>query len=412
MASNRFVGPADVLDLGRLVRENRSKLYYGLLVAIGIHLATLAYFSLTKQERVVVRPPIAELIIRRPRMTKPFEFKKRRVPKRRMTRKVASAKPRVMRTITTRINSPDIFGTIRTFDYSVDSGASMGVEVVEPDIQAAEITSSKDPEKRISMQDEFLDLASLDTGKYKAMVIQDPTDKRNIKGFVYLALAWGNDLEPDTQRAIPQLVEAVNKHTQINASVENHLFLDSRDLFKSPFVYVTENNQFELTKKEIENLGLYMRSGGFVMADNGQPTYEYGPAEAGLRGMFEDALGREARVQILPNDHPIYHSFFDFDDGPPPGGEVQETVWVLGATTQSGATSGYRMFQPKPVPYLEGIYLGDRMVGIYSDKGYGWKWEQEYENDPQLKMGVNIVVFALTQKGSIAQQQIDFYSQR
>ena len=285
----------------------------------------------------------------------------------------------------------------------------MGIEVVEPDIQAAEITSSKEPEKRISMQDEFLDLAALDTGKYKAMVIQDPTDKRNIKGFVYLALAWGNDLEPDTQRAIPQLVESVNKHTQINANVENHLFLDSRDLFKAPFVYITENNQFELTRKEIENLGLYMRSGGFVMADNGQPALEYGPSEASLRKMFKSALGKEARFQILPNDHPIYHSFFDFDDGPPPGGEVEAKVWPARSLTLYDPVGH---FEPKPVPYMEGIYLGDRLVAIYSDKGYGWKWEQEYENDPQLKMGVNIVVFALTQKGSIAQQQIDFYSQR
>ena len=32
--------------------------------------------------------------------------------------------------------------------------------------------------------------------------------------------------------------------------------------------------------------------------------------------------------------------------------------------------------------------------------------------EPQLKMGLNLVVFALTQQGSIAQQQIDFYSQQ
>ena len=58
------------------------------------------------------------------------------------------------------------------------------------------MTSLKEPEKRIDMQAEFLDLAAIDTGKYRGMVIQDPADKRNIQGFVYLGLAWGSILQP------------------------------------------------------------------------------------------------------------------------------------------------------------------------------------------------------------------------
>ena len=65
MKSKRFVGPADALDLEKLVRENRSKLYCGVFVAIGIFLATLACFPGMKEEQVVVvRPPMAELVIR------------------------------------------------------------------------------------------------------------------------------------------------------------------------------------------------------------------------------------------------------------------------------------------------------------------------------------------------------------
>ena len=65
---------------------------------------------------------------------------------------------------------------------------------------------------------------------------------------------------------------------------------------------------------------------------------------------------------------------------------------------------------PEPVYYLEGIWLGDRLVAVYSDKGYAIKWKQMTNNTPQLKMGVNMVVFALTQEGSIAQQKMDFIS--
>ena len=64
----------------------------------------------------------------------------------------------------------------------------------------------------------------------------------------------------------------------------------------------------------------------------------------------------------------------------------------------------------KQVFYLEGITIGDRLVAIYSDKGYAKKWDATSNNEPQLRMGVNMVVFALTQEGSIAQQKMEFFS--
>ena len=53
-----------------------------------------------------------------------------------------------------------------------------------------------------------------------------------------------------------------------------------------------------------------MRMGGFVFAENGVPSLEYGPAEASLRKMFRDVLKKDARFQMLSYDHPIHHSFF------------------------------------------------------------------------------------------------------
>lgn len=60
--------------------------------------------------------------------------------------------------------------------------------------------------------------------------------------------------------------------------------------------------------------------------------------------------------------------------------------------------------------YNEGIWLDERLASIYPDKGYGRKWKLLVNNEPQLKMGVNFVVFALTQSGGIAQQKMDFFS--
>jgi hypothetical protein len=266
------------------------------------------------------------------------------------------------------------------------------------------MTSLKEPERRIDMRAELLDLSALNMGKYKGMVIQDPTDRRKVKGFVYLATAWANDLEPtfsSAARAIPNLVEAINTQTGISARVDDHLFIDSQELFRTPFVYITAKEAFELTEREIRNLGEYMRRGGFVFADNADPTAEYGQAEAALRRIFRDALGAEGQLRVIPDTHPIYHTFYDFN-GPPVGEEMGGGIPV----------SGYgHEFIPKPVYFLEGVFLGNRLVAIYSDMGYCHVWARNYGNEPQLRFGINVVIFALTQEGSIAQQQIDFFSQ-
>ena len=87
-------------------------------------------------------------------------------------------------------------------------------------------------------------------------------------------------------------MRAINQYTRIEARVIDQMFIDSQDLFKAPFVYITTRSAFELTEHEIDNLGKYLRNGGFLVADNDRPELEYGPAEASLRDMFRQALGR------------------------------------------------------------------------------------------------------------------------
>ncbi|MFC1651129.1 DUF4159 domain-containing protein, partial [Candidatus Latescibacterota bacterium] len=146
----------------------------------------------------------------------------------------------------------------------------------------------------------------------------------------------------------------------------------------------------------------------FAVLDNGTPTRETGSAEASLRKMFKDALGSDAKFLPIPNSHPIYHCFEDFEDGPPQGSEIGKSQ--VDFMQQDGSFTGARITLPPRVLFLEGIWINDRLVGIYSDKGYAIKWSATSNNEPQLRMGVNMVVFALTQEGSIAQQKMDFFS--
>jgi hypothetical protein len=391
----RFDGPADVVSLKGLLRENRR---VSVVSAVGaVVLAFLVGYVWLTGPDVEKAPLVAvEFVLRKPRMTKQFELRKARVQKRELTRRQAAPREaKVLRTVTEHTAAANVLGSVASYTSTAEGGATVGEAVLMPPVQPlVRLPSSKEPEKRISMQEELLDLQALDTGKYKGLVIQDPTNKQAVSGFIYLALAVGSELDPPTPRAIPQLARAINDYTSIDAKVDLRLPLDSRDLLKAPFVYITEAKGFSLTEYEARNLATYLRSGGFVFAENSTPQMEYGPAESSLRKMFSDVLGKEARFQVIPDDHLVYSCFFEFDNGPPTGGEIRGGKFAA------------------PAPYLEGIYLDGRLAVVYSDKGYGLIWEQDFNNEAQLKMGVNLVVYALTQTGSIAQQQIDFYSQR
>lgn len=409
--STRFSGPSDAIDFEKLEKETQKILYLGLMVAVSFHAALGSYFMYIKTEVRVIRPPTMELVIRRPRMTKPFEFKKKRIKQREYKRKeIVQRRP--TREIRTKSIDAEIMGTVVSYELETNMEIDTSAEVFIPEAIDIEMTATREPEKQISMKEELISIDDLDTGQYKAMVIQDPNNKQNIKGFVYISTLWGAELEPEFKRGVIELSNAVNRYTNINSKVDNHVFIDSRKLFNTPFVYLCVLERFELTKIEARNLGEYLRRGGFAVFENGQPQDEFGPGEASLRQAFKDALGKDAKFLPIPNSHPLYHCFFDFDDGPPLGGEKLLSWVTRGRPGRNSTTgSGVRVAMSKQVMFLDGIWLDDRLVAVYSNKAYGKKWADTSRNNaPQLKMGVNMVVFALTQEGSLAQQKMEIYT--
>ncbi len=56
--------------------------------------------------------------------------------------------------------------------------------------------------------------------------------------------------------------------------------LESDEIFKYPFLYLSEPGFMVLTEKEIKNLGEYIRRGGFIMADDFRTKeFLHGPEE-------------------------------------------------------------------------------------------------------------------------------------
>ncbi len=181
-----------------------------------------------------------------------------------------------------------------------------------------------------------------------------------------------------------------------------------------PFVHFSAYCPFELTSSELRNFARYLKSGGFAFLDNATPEYENNPAEACLRKMVRDALGSRARFEPLPVNHPLYHCWFDFNDGPPQGCGIEMQ------TTSAPVGAGYyahSLTMQKPVFYLEGVYLDGELVAVYSNKGYSVKWSQQpsysywgaysSDNTPQLRMGVNLVVYALTREGGMNRRNME-----
>lgn len=239
----------------------------------------------------------------------------------------------------------------------------------------------------------------------------DPALKKDIRGSLSIAYAWGQRLSPPQQysRALINLKDAMLKWTKINTRLVEHLRLDSDELLQMPFVYIATDQSFELTEQEKSNIKNYLLKGGFLVLDNATPQLDQSQAEASLRKMIRDSIGSGVRFEPIPNDHAIYHSYFDFDDGPPIGSENQMVTTsrtpMLDSSGQPTGQERESKLMPRRVLYLEGVWISDRLVAVLSNKGYVVKWNEMYGNEPQLKMGVNMAVFALTQPGGIAHQE-------
>jgi hypothetical protein len=223
-----------------------------------------------------------------------------------------------------------------------------------------------------------------------AEIVIDPFNKQNISGNLQIALAWGEHFSPPSNltRGVINLKEAMNRYTKINTELNRHLMLGSNQLLKMPFVFVTTRELANLTETEIQNVRKYFDLGGFMVFDNPDPVSEASKGGSAMKQMIRDCIPN-ARFQPIPKSHGLYKSFFEFTDGPPNGAEIGVD------------NSGSRPVISKQRLYLEGVWYKGRLAAVYSDKGYIVRWNQSSNNIPQLKIGVNMVVYALTQEGGM-----------
>ncbi len=109
--------------------------------------------------------------------------------------------------------------------------------------------------------------------------------------------------------------------------------LESDEIFKYPFLYLSEPGFLTLNKKEIANLGEYIRRGGFIFADDfrqaGYLTRGWEELEV-LRNYLKQALPERELVR-LDISHPVFHTYFDIKTlkMKPPYGDFEPQFWGL-----------------------------------------------------------------------------------
>jgi hypothetical protein len=125
--------------------------------------------------------------------------------------------------------------------------------------------------------------------------------------------------------------------------------------------------------------------------------------------------GKDWKFVRLEQNHPLYHCFYDLSELP--RGFREMFFWNFPTE-----------LKPEPTPpYLEAIMVGGRIAGLYSQKNYADFWAGEAERIRErdqadrlmngffavgadevrtYEVGINILVYALTQEGSLAQRLV------
>ena len=432
-------------------RKNR-KLQNCLVLSLALHL--LVIFGITHRERVTqfpVLPPIMLKFTKRPPPQRTLARRQRPMQRPLVRRPALQAAPvAAVRPAPSASRQLPVFQTSapRLPTASLPERPVLPVpdfpaQHIGPQLRAGALEGTRQGADEIDLSLELMDVEAMDTGRHRAMVVVDPKDRRQLKGFLYLSGIHSEALERADasaasersggwsrsiaeRRMLQNLADKMSERTGVHTEVLDGVALDDPLLMQVPFLLLTVRGEVSFTQAEAKNLGRYLTSGGFLYADIiSQPVSLAGGYQHDLPALRD--FIRQAFQQInyaehkdwsfvrLPPEHPLYHCFYDVDTLPRGFWDIMFWYWDIG-----------NRFELSP-NYLEGIEVDGHIVGLYSQKCYAELWAGEAERIreadrarnfigrfdtgadelPVYDLGVNIVVYALTREGSLARQFVD-----
>ena len=175
---------------------------------------------------------------------------------------------------------------------------------------------------------------------------------------------------------LPTLLAYARQHTLLDLDPEPiTVELGSDRLFTVPLLFLNGHGNVVFTDEEAGRLRRYLEGGGFLIVND-----DYGLDESVRRELRKVFPNQE--LQPLPDDHPVYRVHYDFPDGLP---KIHEH--------DGEPARGY------------GLFHEGRLVVFYayeSDLADGWEPAGVHPDPPEvreaaLRMGVNLLVYAMTQ---------------
>lgn len=208
------------------------------------------------------------------------------------------------------------------------------------------------------------------------------TDVANDFDFYFTRLSYeSGDWEVD-ERTPANILNSLIEYTTIRVDLRERIVaLEDPAMLTAPFCYMAGHRLVQFNPAERQNFETYIRNGGFVFVDDCNHDID-GLFARSFEQQMAEIFGEEA-LKKIPNDHPIYSSFFKFD-GPPNTG-LELNGW------------GDDLVHD----YLKAIEINGRIAVLYSNKDYGCEWDYDFRNKRWLtvdntRFAVNIVVYAMT----------------
>ena len=185
------------------------------------------------------------------------------------------------------------------------------------------------------------------------------------------------------QRMPANILTSLVDYTNLRVDPEERVVaLADPAMLTAPFCYLAGHKLVEFNAAEARNFERYVRNGGFVFVDDCNHDID-GLFATTFERQMASIFGADA-LKKLPNDHAIYRSFFEFEDGPP-------------ATSFELNGWGDDLIHD----YLKAIEIDGRLGVLYSNKDYGCEWDYDWRNkrflaEDNTKFAVNIILYALT----------------
>jgi hypothetical protein len=186
----------------------------------------------------------------------------------------------------------------------------------------------------------------------------------------------------DSAPLVPaNIIDTIARYTTLDVAPSGAIVaLDSPDLARYPFAYLTGHLPVRFSDAERANVRRWVQRGGFLFVDDHNHDVD---------GQFHKTVTEEITRSFgaftrLPASHALYRAFFTFEDGPP---------------TTSHELNGWG--DNLVHRYLDAVMIDGKIGVLYSLKDYSSEWNYHPQSKrffavDNTKFAVNLIVHALT----------------